>query len=88
MSSTTPAIPDPEVLTVYGTTHCGDCHRTRRYLDGTQTPYRWVDLGKDHASADILHANGLLAVPVVVLPGGRFLVEPTDPELAAALAAS
>jgi hypothetical protein len=36
----------------------------------------------------MLHANGLLAVPVVVLPGGRYLVEPSDRELEAALTAS
>jgi len=79
------AIPDPEIVTVYGTTRCGDCHRTRRYLDGTKTPYRWIDLGHDDASRNLLHANGLLAVPVVVLPGGRYLVEPSDRELEAAL---
>ena len=88
MSSPSTAIPNPEIVTVYGTTRCGDCHRTRRYLDRTQTPYAWIDLGHDDASRDMLHANGLLAVPVVVLPGGRYLVEPTDPELEAALTAA
>ena len=81
-----PPIPDPSLLTVYGTTRCGDCHRTRRFLDANSTPYVWIDLGKDDAARKLLHANSLLAVPVVVLPGGRILVEPSDRELAAALA--
>ena len=85
VTPTSHAIPDPEIVTVYGTTRCGDCHRTRRYLDGTKTPYRWIDLGHDDASRNLLHANGLLAVPVVLLPGGRYLIEPSDRELEAAL---
>lgn len=82
----TQTIPPPSVLTVYGADWCGDCHRTRRYLDWAGVAYRYVDLGDDPAAQHLLDEAGLRAIPVVVTTGGVVLVEPSDDELAAALA--
>jgi mycoredoxin len=72
----------PETVTVYGTELCVDCRRARRYLDATATPYRWVDVGADPELRAMLGAAGYHAIPVVALPNGTVLVEPSDDELA------
>jgi mycoredoxin len=76
------ALPTPDTITVYGTDWCADCRRTRRYLDATATPYRWVDLETDTAGRAAVDAAGYRAIPVVVTPAGQVLVEPSVEELA------
>ncbi len=80
-------LPTPTILTVYGAGWCGDCHRTRRFLDREGIAYRYVDLGDDPTAQRLLDDAGLRAIPVVVTTGGTVLIEPSDNELAAALAA-
>jgi glutaredoxin len=72
----------PDTVTVYGTEMCADCRRTRRYLDATATPYTWIDVGSDLVIRGMLDAAGYHAIPVVALPSGQVLVEPTEDELA------
>ena len=79
--------PVPGRLTVYGGSWCVDCHLVTRYLDAQGVPFQWVDLGSDHVAQDQLSAAGYRAIPVVTLPDGRILVEPSTRQLAAALAA-
>jgi len=75
-------LPTPDIVTVYGTDWCADCRRTRRYLDATVTPYHWVDVAADSSVRGMLDAAGYRAMPVVALPTGQVLVEPSDDELA------
>lgn len=75
-------LPMPETVTVYGTEWCADCRRTRRYLDATATPYRWVDVAADAEIRVMLDAAGYRSMPVVALPSGQILVEPSEDELA------
>ena len=82
-----PLLPVPDVLTVFGASWCGDCRRTQRYLDGAGVPYRYVDLRADAAAQLMLDEAGYRAIPVVLTVGGAVLVEPSDQELAAAIAA-
>ncbi len=79
------ALPIVDRLTVYGADWCVDCRRTKRFLDGRDTPYRWVDTAADQLARAMLNAAGYLAIPVVQMPGGTVLVEPTDDELAEAI---
>lgn len=79
------SLPVPDVLTVYGADWCGDCRNTRRYLDGEGVAYRYVDLAFDRAAQDLLDAAGLRAIPVVLVPDGTVLVEPSRVELARAV---
>lgn len=81
----TPTLPIPDMLTVYGADWCGDCHRTRRYLDGVGVPYRYIDLKVDPAAQQLLDDAGYRAIPVVLTVGGAVLIEPSDLELAAAI---
>jgi glutaredoxin len=80
--SAVPALPVADIVTVYGTELCVDCRRARRYLDATGTPYHWIDVAADPAKRDTLAAAGYDAIPVVVMPSGQVLVEPSDDELA------
>jgi len=82
------ALPIVDRITVYGADWCGDCRRTKRYLERTGTSFAWVDTAADKQAKAMLNAAGHLAIPVVLLPGGTVLVEPSDAELAEAIAAS
>lgn len=68
----------PARLTVYGTRWCGQSARTRRWLDKHRVDYQYVDINADPAAADRVMqlAGGNRSVPTLVLPDGRFLVEP------------
>jgi mycoredoxin len=77
-----PRIPTPDIVTVYGAEWCADCRRTRRYLDATATSYRWIDVGVETDVRGMLDAAGFRSIPVVSLPTGQVLVEPSDDELA------
>ncbi len=76
-------------LTVYGTSWCGDCARSRSLLDGRGTPYDWVDIDGDReGEVVVLRANrGSRSVPTIVFEDGSILVEPSDRTLAAHLEA-
>jgi mycoredoxin len=79
---TRPALPTPEILTVYGADWCTDCRRTRRYLDAAGIEYEWVDLAADAAAQRRLHEAGYRRIPVVITTSGQVLVEPSTEELA------
>lgn len=74
-------------VTVYGAQWCGDCHRTTRFLDRHEIAYEWIDTdGSDEARAYVQGVqDGRMSIPVVALPAGEHLIEPTDKELAVAL---
>jgi mycoredoxin len=80
------ALPVAENVTVYGTDWCGDCRRTKRWLESSGVEWAWIDRDADPGVRAMLADAGYLAIPVVVLPGGRVLVEPSDEALATALA--
>jgi mycoredoxin len=87
-------MPNPDIfpasdqITVYGADWCGDCRRTKRWLQASGTPYTWIDRDADPALRARLAEAGYLAIPVVVIPGGTVLVEPSDRQLAEAIAAA
>ena len=77
-------------LIVYGTKWCGDCHRSRRFLDRHVVPYEWVDVEDNPAATDrVLTINkGRRSVPTIIFPDGSTLTEPSNSELAAKLGLS
>ena len=85
------AAPNPEVLpvattiTVYGADWCGDCRRAKRWLNASGFDWTWIDRDADPEVRRMLADAGYLAIPVVVLPSGRVLVEPSDAQLAEAV---
>jgi mycoredoxin len=80
------ALPAVSSVTVYGADWCGDCRRTKRWLLASGIEWTWIDRDADPAVRAMLADAGYLAIPVVVLPDGTVLVEPSDRALAEALA--
>jgi glutaredoxin len=73
-------------ITVYGADWCPDCTRTKRALDAAGADYVYRDLvAEPEAAAEAESISGRKNIPVVVLPDGVVLVEPSDPELLEAL---
>ena len=71
---------------MYGADWCPDCTRTKRALDAAGADYVYRDLvAEPDAAAEAESISGRKNIPVVVLPDGAILVEPSDPELLAAL---
>lgn len=74
-------------ITMYGADWCGDCRRSKRLFERLGIAYRAIDVEHDPAMAEEARRLGKSRrIPVVVLPGDRILVEPSDQELEAALA--
>ncbi|HEY9306665.1 MAG TPA: glutaredoxin family protein [Microbacterium sp.] len=74
-------------ITVYGTKWCSDCTRARQQLTRAGVPFTDIDIEDDSAAAGVAAAiSGSRRIPVVVLPNGEVLVEPSHHELADALA--
>lgn len=73
-------------LTVFGADWCRDCIRSTSLLDRLGADYAYIDLVAHPEEADrAQQISGRTNIPVIVFPDGRHLVEPTDPELEAAL---
>ncbi len=84
------AAPNPAdaELIVYGTTWCGDCHRSRRFLDQNRVPYHWIDVDEHPEAAALIRwlNGGRRKVPTIVFPDGSVLIEPSNAELGRKLA--
>jgi glutaredoxin-like protein len=74
-------------ITMYGTTWCPDCTRSKRLLERRHTPYRWINIDDDAEAAQlVMRLNcGMRSVPTIVFADGTVLAEPSDRELAATL---
>lgn len=75
-------------ITIYGADWCGDCRRAKQWFERNEVDYIWVDLVENPDEMDevIRYNGGRRNIPVVVLPDGTHLTEPTDADLAAKLA--
>ena len=75
---------------MYGADWCSDCIRAKRVLERTGLDFEYIEVDVIAGAADEAQtlANGRKNIPVIVLPDGKILVEPTDPELEQALPAS
>jgi thioredoxin reductase (NADPH) len=76
-------------IKVYGAPWCGDCRRSKDYLDANKVPYEWIDVDQDPAGkAYVRKVNqNKLIIPTIVFPDGSVLVEPGNAELARKLKA-
>lgn len=81
------AQPSTPAITVYSTTWCGDCRRSKRLLDAHGVAYTEVNIEQNRdAMHEVLRlANGKRSVPTIVLADGTVLIEPSDRELARAV---
>jgi len=76
-------------IVMYGASWCADCRRSKNYLDSKNIYYQFIDIDTVPGAADkVAEINdGRKSIPTIVFPGGGVLVEPTNAELAAYLAA-
>ncbi|MBA3824431.1 MAG: mycoredoxin [Ktedonobacterales bacterium] len=75
----------PTGIIVYSTRWCGDCRRSKRWLDEHGVAYTNIDIDQDAAAAEYVRSvnDGNQAVPTIVFPDGSILVEPSNTALAA-----
>ncbi|WP_229685921.1 glutaredoxin family protein [Longimycelium tulufanense] len=77
---------NPDQVVMYGAEWCGDCRRAKAWLRRNEVPFVEIDVEHDEAAREeAVRLSGRRNIPVVVLPGGGILVEPSDAELATAL---
>jgi len=74
---------------MYGAAWCGDCRRSKRYLDSHKVEYNYIDVEADEsASEKVIEINGgVRSIPVIMFPDGTHLTEPSDKDLEAKLQA-
>lgn len=71
---------------MYGADWCGDCRRTKAQLDSLGVDYEYLDVEHDDAlREEAVAIAGRQSIPVVVLPDGSHMVEPSNPDLEARL---
>ena len=74
-------------ITMYGAEWCGDCRRSKRFLDENKVGYNYIDVEADASASDkVIEINGgMRSIPVIVFPDGSHLTEPSDNDLRAKL---
>lgn len=74
-------------VTMYGTTWCSDCKRTKKFFGEQRVHYDFIDIeGDDEGQAIVERANmGKQIIPTLVFGDGTVLSEPSNAELAAKL---
>ncbi|MFL6143470.1 MAG: glutaredoxin family protein [Labedaea sp.] len=74
-------------VVVFGADWCVDCRVAKAWLRDNNVPFTDIDVdGDEQARGQALElAKGRRNIPVVVLPDGSVLVEPSESELASAL---
>ena len=67
-------------ITMYGAEWCGDCRRSKRFLDSNRVTYTYIDVEADASASDkVIEINGgMRSIPVIVFPDGSHLTEPSD----------
>jgi thioredoxin reductase (NADPH) len=76
-------MPQPGI-TLYGAYWCGDCKRSKKFLNEQFIDYTYVDIEQDPlAEQKVLQLNhGKRIIPTILFPDGAVLVEPSNAALA------
>lgn len=73
-------------ITMFGTTTCADCNRSKKVLDTHGVHFDFIDLEVvTEAAAVAEQLAGRKSTPVLSFPDGSVQVEPTDAELTSKL---
>ncbi len=72
-----------EIEVIYGTEWCGDCNRSKKFLDENDVSYKWIDIDfDDKAKEKAAELNGgKWRVPTIVFSDASILREPSNEEL-------
>ena len=70
-------------ITMYGAEWCGDCRRSKRFLDANNVQYNYIDVEADVTASDkVIEINGgQRSIPVIIFSDGTHLTEPSDAAL-------
>lgn len=65
---------------MYGAEWCGDCRRSKRFLDSNNVKYNYIDVEADVSASDkVIEINGgQRSIPVIIFSDGTHLTEPSD----------
>lgn len=69
---------------IYGTEWCGDCKRSKKFLDEHNISYTWIDIDYDEKGKEKIKEfnDGKAKVPTIIFDDESILVEPSNFELA------
>ncbi len=72
------------IILVFGADWCGDCRRSKHFLEENHIPYSWFNTDLDEEAEKFVREknNGKRVIPTIVFEDGSMLVEPTNEELA------
>ena len=75
------------VIIIYGTKWCPDCHRSKKVLRARDIPFEYIDINRCAESRAYVEKvnNGYRSVPTILFPDGDILVEPSNSALNAKL---
>ena len=70
-------------VTMYGAEWCGDCRRSKKFLDANNVEYTYIDVEADEsASEKVIEINGgQRSIPVIIFEDGTHMTEPSDNDL-------
>ena len=70
-------------ITMYGAEWCGDCRRSKKFLDANNVKYNYIDVEADASASDkVIEINGgMRSIPVILFADGTHLTEPSDAAL-------
>lgn len=73
-------------IKMYGAAWCGDCRRTKRFLDENKVEYTYIDSEiTPDAAETIVSISGRQNIPLLVFADGTHMTEPSDIDLKAKL---
>lgn len=74
-------------VTMYGADWCGDCRRSKKFMDDNNVKFNYIDVEADPEASDKVIAinGGARSIPVIIFPDGTHLTEPSDRDLEAKL---
>ena len=74
-------------ITMYGAEWCGDCRRSKRFLDANNVEYTYIDVEADESASEKVIAinGGQRSIPVILFEDGSHMTEPSDNDLKAKL---
>lgn len=74
-------------IVMYGAEWCGDCRRSKAFLEGRGVTFRYVDLEEEPDAMQVVieRNDGMRSIPVIVFADGTHLTEPSNDALAAKL---
>jgi thioredoxin reductase (NADPH) len=71
-------------ITLYGTTWCSDCKRTKKFFGEQRVHYEFVDIDRNAEGLAVVEKanDGKHIIPVLVFDDGSTLIEPSNADLA------